>query len=147
MLKKKNKDTSCACCASRFECPLSKARGYNMLDVEVMRGSWKSREGQQVRRYVGKFAKEEASLLEDATRLLRACAGMVIFADMAGRRVAKYRNVFSWQQGSREEACARLLQVLKCIESNSLDKPVCLKQMCLCSHSRFGRRRTRLQSI
>ena len=120
----KNKDMSCACCASRFECPLSKlelskARGYNMLDVEVMRGSWKSREGQQVRRYVGKFAKEEASLLEDATRLLRACTGMVIFADMAGRRVAKYRNVFSWQQGRREEACARLLQVLKCIESNS----------------------------
>ena len=89
----------------------SQARGYNVLDVEISRSAWKGREGQTVRQHVGRFAKLEAdTLLQRCVRILRACPGRCIYADMVGRSVAKYRHVFSLQSCLREKARAGLLE-------------------------------------
>ena len=69
------------------------ARGYNMLDVEISRGSWRRREGSTVRRTVGKYAQTPSELEQASQTLLRGCLGGAIFADTAGLHVARYRGV------------------------------------------------------
>ena len=88
---------------------VSKARGYNMLDVEISRSAWKGRDGGTVRQYVGRYAKQVGSTLrEDAARALRAATDLEVHADVVARAVAKYRAVFTGTERERQDVMQQL---------------------------------------
>ena len=96
------------------------ARGYNVLDVEISRGSWRNREGAHVRKSVGPFAQLLSELEQDSVRLLRASPGLYIFADMAALAVPKYRGVYASTEAERKLALQRLVLVFEFLEKCQL---------------------------
>ena len=60
------------------------ARGCNVLDNETAAGSWKGREGRQVRKYTGDYKEIPDQKRLEALRLYRGCQGPVIFPDTMG---------------------------------------------------------------
>ena len=89
-----------------------------MLDVELSRSSWKGREGQTVRQHVGRYAKLESdTILQRCVRILRACPGKCIYADMVGRAVARHRHVFSPNPRLRLKTSEGLLECFEFMQS------------------------------
>ena len=100
---------------------VSKARGYNMLDVEISRSAWKGRDGGTVRQYVGRYAKQVGSTLrEDAARALRAATDLEVHADVVARAVAKYRAVFTGTERERQEVMQQLREVFIYMQDQDL---------------------------
>ncbi|CAE7404196.1 UBP23 [Symbiodinium sp. CCMP2592] len=97
------------------------ARGFNMLDVDISRASWRAREGAGVRRSVGPYKEvvsgADAVLgVQVAVKLLRASPGARVFADSAGRYVPMYRHVYSEDKAKREDAYRKLLSTCQHLE-------------------------------
>ena len=100
---------------------VSKARGYNMLDVEISRSAWKGRDGGTVRQYVGRYAKQVGSTLrEDAARALRAATDLEVHADVVARAVAKYRAVFTGTERERQDVMQQLHEVFIYMQDQGL---------------------------
>ena len=94
----------------------AKARGYNMIDVEISRGAWRGREGARVRQYVGKFAARCDTEQEEICRVLRGVPGSIVCADAVAKTVARFRHVFSPERSKREGAALRLRKLFSHME-------------------------------
>ncbi|CAE7609269.1 unnamed protein product, partial [Symbiodinium sp. CCMP2592] len=120
------------------------ARGFNMLDVDISRASWRAREGAGVRRSVGPF-KAAASHAQDVAVKLRATPGPVIYADVAGRNVPVFRNVYSCDAVKREDAYQKLVATGQYLERHDLGvfehtprRVACLRQASVGKHVESG---------
>ena len=100
------------------------ARGYNMLDVEIARSSWKGREGHGVRKHVGKYSAIVSEIAENTGRLLRACTGRYIYADTVARYIAKYRWVFGGGAGHRRETARALREIFEYMSNQGYGRTV-----------------------
>ena len=96
----------------------AKARGYNMLDVEISRSTWKAREGARVRQYVGQYSRPADDEIEEMIRLVKSLSSMVLCADMIGRAVAKYRHVYSSRMDRRQATATQLLSIFQQMQEN-----------------------------
>lgn len=94
----------------------AKARGYNMIDVEISRGAWRGREGARVRQYVGKFGVRCDTKQEEICRVLRGVPGSIVCADAVAKTVARFRHVFSPERSKREGAALRLRKLFSHME-------------------------------
>ena len=88
------------------------ARGYNTLDVEIANGTWKGREGREVRGAVSDYAKLLPKCAARTQRICRACVGPVIYADILGLHVARYRGVYSKDLAARKQVYGRFRRIL-----------------------------------
>lgn len=57
------------------------------------------------------------SIKDRCHRVLRACPGQFVFPDIVGRRVARYRHVFSRQQDKRKQAHEESVEFFQRMES------------------------------
>ena len=83
---------------------VSKARGYNMLDVEISRSAWKGRDGGAVRQYVGRYAKQVGSTLrEDAARAATASELQLTWRCTQMSLRGQLQNIVLYSQGLKEK--------------------------------------------